>query len=301
MYNLFFDCEKMRTLSNGILELEVSEHGAEIHSLRKVSSNKEYIWNAHPDYWDKHAPILFPFIGRPGKQGIVCNGTAYPMTKHGFVPNLCFCCEEGDRTLTLTASDNEETRKLFPFSFRLEIIYQLSRNKVIQKFRVHNTGNEQLMPFHIGGHPAFSLPNFKESDSVHGYLSFNDIDCLHSNEINPNGHYTEKILMMELDEKGMLPLKKHTFDCDTILETRGIIHRTSLYDKERKPILTVLANSKTIAYWSPNDKEAPFVCIEPWFGCCPKENETEVLQDQKMVNQLQPGEIFEAEMEIIIE
>ena len=157
------------------------------------------------------------------------------------------------------------------------------------------------MPFQIGGHPAFFLPDFKEEDAVHGYLSFNNIDEVHSNEINPNGHYTDKILLFELDEKGMLPLKKDTFDCDTILETRGIVNRTSLYDKNRKPILTVKANAKTTAYWSPTGQNAPFECIEPWFGCCRKENETAVLADREMTSLLQPGEVYEAEMEIIIE
>lgn len=291
----------MRTLSNGILEIEVSELGAEIQSLRKVAGNREYIWNADPKYWGKHAPILFPIIGNPGAEGIICDGEAYPIAKHGFVPGLKFSCTEGDRILEFVTTDNEDTRKVFPYSFRLEVIFQLSRNKVIQKFRVQYTGSEGVMPFQIGGHPAFFLPDFKEEDPVHGYLSFNNIDEVHSNEINANGHYTDKILLFELDEKGMLPLKKDTFDCDTILETRGIVNRTSLYDKNRKPILTVKANAKTTAYWSPTGQNAPFVCIEPWFGCCRKENETAVLADREMTCLLQPGEVYEAEMEIIIE
>ena len=291
----------MRTLSNGILEIEVSELGAEIQSLRKVAGNREYIWNADPKYWGKHAPILFPIIGNPGAEGIIWDGKAYPIAKHGFVPGLKFSCTEGDRILEFVTTDNEDTRKVFPYSFRLEVIFQLSRNKVIQKFRVQYTGSEGVMPFQIGGHPAFFLPDFKEEDAVHGYLSFNNIDEVHSNEINANGHYTDKILLFELDEKGMLPLKKDTFDCDTILEPRGIVNRTSLYDKNRKPILTVKANAKTTAYWSPTGQNAPFVCIEPWFGCCCKENETAVLADREMTSLLQPGEVYEAEMEIIIE
>lgn len=291
----------MRTLSNGILELEVSERGAEMQSLRKVSSNKEYIWNANPEYWSKHAPILFPIIGRPGAEGIVCEGKSYPIGKHGFIQQLEFSCTEGDRILEFRADDNEETRKVFPYAFHIEIIYQLSRNKVIQRFRVQHTGKEGVMPFQIGSHPAFFLPKFKEEDTVHGYLSFNDIEEIHSNGIDSNGHYTDEVQILELDEKNMLPLKKDTFDCDTILETRGIINRTSLYDKDRKPVLTVKANTKTMAYWSPSGKNAPFVCIEPWFGCCRKDNDPDTLAEQHFVNLLQPGEVFEAEVEIIIE
>lgn len=291
----------MRTLSNGILELEVSEQGAEIQSLRKVSSNKEYIWNANPEYWAKHAPVLFPIIGKPSPEGIICEGKSYPIGKHGFVPQMTFSCTEGDRILEFKANDDEMTRKVFPYSFHLEIIYQLSRNKVFQRFKVQNTGKEGIMPFHIGSHPAFFLPHFKKEDEIHGYLSFNEITEIHSNEIAPNGHYTDTIQTVKLDEKGMLPLKKDTFDCDTILETRGIINRTSLYDKDRNPVLTVKANATTIAYWSPTGKDAPFVCIEPWFGCCHKNGSSDILSENPFVNLLQPEEVFEAEVEIIIE
>lgn len=291
----------MRTLSNGILELEVSEQGAEIQSLRKVSSNREYVWNANPEYWAKHAPVLFPVIGKPGENGIICNGTSYPITKHGFVRELTFDCKEGDRILELTTSDNEQTHKVFPYAFQLEVIYQLSRNKLFQKFRVHNLEKEQTMPFHIGSHPAFFLPKFKEEDEVHGYLSFNDIEELHSNKIDADGHYMDEVQIISLDEKGMLPLTADTFSGDTILETRGIINRTSLYDKERRPVLTVKAPSQAVAYWSPTGKNAPFVCIEPWFGCCRKSKGTDELLEQDKVNILQPQEVFEAEIEIIIE
>lgn len=291
----------MKTLSNGILELTISERGAEIQSLCKISNNREYIWNADPKYWNKHAPVLFPVIGRPINGGIVCNGQHFPIGKHGFASQLEFSCVEGDRILELTACDNEDTRKVFPYHFKLTVIYQLSRNKVIQKFIVQNTGDEEIMPFHIGGHPAFFLPDFKEEDAVHGYLSFDHVDEIQSNKIDAIGHFMDEILPFALDENGMLALQKDTFDCDTILETRGLISRTSLYDKERKPVLTVLANSKTIAYWSPSGQNAPFVCIEPWFGCCPKDTDTNVLAEQPMANRLNPGETFEAQLEIIIE
>lgn len=291
----------MRTLSNGILELEVSEQGAEIQSLRKVSSNREYIWNANPEYWGKHAPVLFPIIGKPGEKGIICNGTSYPISKHGFVRELTFDCKEGDRILELTACDNEHTRQVYPYTFQLEVIYQLSRNKLIQRFRIQNTEREQTMPFHIGSHPAFFLPKFKEEDEVHGYLSFNDVKELCSNKIDDNGHCMDEITVFDLDEKGMLPLTADTFNCDTILETRGIINRTSLYDKDRRPVLTVKAQAPCIAYWSPKGKNAPFVCIEPWFGCCRKSNESDELIEQNKANILQPGEVYETEIEIMIE
>lgn len=291
----------MKTLSNGILELAVSEQGAEIQSLCKISSNKPYIWNANPEYWGKHAPVLFPIIGQPDKNGMIYNGKVFDMPKHGFTRNLYFDCKEGDRILEFSACENEDTLQVYPYHFCLKVIYRLSRNKLYQTFQVQHTGKEGVMPFHIGSHPAFVLPKFNAQDEVHGYLSFNDIKQLQSSLISPGGHWCDTCKAIELDEYGMLPLKNDTFSLDTILERRGIINRTSLYDKDRKPVLTVKAKSASIAYWAPSQKPTPFVCIEPWFGCCKGEHESNEPARQTGVNLLGPGETFEAEIEIVIE
>ena len=54
----------MKTLSNGILEIAVAETGAELTSLRRVTSPHEYLWQGDPTFWDRRAPILFPIVGR---------------------------------------------------------------------------------------------------------------------------------------------------------------------------------------------------------------------------------------------
>ena len=48
----------LKTLENDILRLTVDTHGAEIHSLVAKDTGIEYIWQADPNYWQRHAPIL---------------------------------------------------------------------------------------------------------------------------------------------------------------------------------------------------------------------------------------------------
>lgn len=54
----------LKTLENDSLRLTVDTHGAEIHSLVAKDTGIEYIWQADPNYWQRHAPILFPIVGK---------------------------------------------------------------------------------------------------------------------------------------------------------------------------------------------------------------------------------------------
>ena len=47
-------------LSNGIITVEVAPHGAELVSL--VKGRREYMWCGDAQYWNRHAPILFPAV-----------------------------------------------------------------------------------------------------------------------------------------------------------------------------------------------------------------------------------------------
>ena len=102
-------------------------------------------------------------------------------------------------------------------------------------------------------------------------------------------------------ENGLLPITNDLFEYDTIVESRGCVERTTLYDKYKNPLLTVKAKALVTAYWSPVEKDAPFICIEPWQGCCEDVDFSGEMYDRKFMNILQPGETFESTIQIIIE
>ena len=54
----------LTTLENDVIRLSVDTHGAEIHSLVLKETGDEYIWQADARYWQRHAPVLFPFVGK---------------------------------------------------------------------------------------------------------------------------------------------------------------------------------------------------------------------------------------------
>ena len=48
----------MEQIKNSQLTIEVADHGAELVSI-KDAHGKEYLWQADPNYWGRHSPILF--------------------------------------------------------------------------------------------------------------------------------------------------------------------------------------------------------------------------------------------------
>ena len=49
------------TIGKGALSASISSKGAELQSLKL--NGVEYLWQADPALWGKHAPVLFPIVG----------------------------------------------------------------------------------------------------------------------------------------------------------------------------------------------------------------------------------------------
>lgn len=278
------------TLKNQYLTLSVKEHGAELCSLQyhqeqgihmyypaDIASNrpageaqvKELLWQGDPQFWDGQSPVLFPTVGRVFDDTIRCQGQTYPMPKHGLVKDMDFQLTKLNQdTLSLTVESTEQTLRHFPYPFRLMVSYQLNGKQMRVTFAVENL-SDTPMPFHLGAHPALNLPDFNADDERHGYLGFDVRDELVSNGLKPGGYlWPEGSFSVPLDKQGLLPLTNTTFLCDTILDSRALAHACTLYNKDKDPILRVNFDSPILALWAPNGGQAPFVCIEPWWGCC---------------------------------
>ena len=56
--------------------------------------------------------------------------------------------------------------------------------------------------------------------------------------------------------------------------------------------LTVVMEAPLFGIWSPPRKNAPFICIEPWYGRCDREGFVGELSDREWGNRIAPGEIW---------
>lgn len=99
----------------------------------------------------------------------------------------------------------------------------------------------------------------------------------------------------------LLRLDTHTFDIDTFIIEGSQLTSVALLDRERRPHLTMQFDSPLLGIWSPPRKDAPFVCIEPWYGRCDREGFEGEFRDRDHVNRLAAGQTFEASYKIIID
>lgn len=287
-------------LSNGILEIEIARHGAELQSLRRVASPTEYLWHGDAQYWGRRAPVLFPIVGKIWDNTTHIDGQAYELHQHGFARDCDFeKIIDEDRHLAFCLRADERTRRLWPFDFELRIDYTLLRNRLTVGWSVTNRDTRD-MPFQIGAHPAFAYPHFHLDDEVHGFFSFDAKSPLVSSEV-AGGYAVQRTFEVELPKDGLLPLKNDTFACDTIVEATGRVRRVTLHRADGKPWVTVQHQMPITALWSPCGGRAPFVCIEPWHGRCDDQGFSGEFRDRTAIERVAPGQTWTTSYGIIVE
>ena len=154
-----------------------------------------------------------------------------------------------------------------------------------------NTGSEELY-FQIGAHPAFYYPNYNANSEKRGFFAFDRTKGLKYKLIQEKGCLGNQEYPLPLDKEGLLPLETHTFDKDALIIENEQIHKVTLYTKEKKAYLSLHFHAPVVGLWSPPAKNAPFVCIEPWYGRCDRAHYTGEYKDKDWMQHLQPEETF---------
>lgn len=278
-------------IRNQHLALCIDSHGAEVVSLQNIHTGRQVIWNADPQYWDEHSPILFPCVGGNWNGHITIDNQSYALPKHGLVKHMDFTLtSQTEDTLVFSVQADEQTLQSFPYHFSLHAIYQLNDRSLQVSWVVKNHESELDMPFMIGGHPAFLLPDFDATDSIHGYLQIPQVDCLVSSPTLPHGFVMpQKAELFPLDHEHRLSLMNDTFRCDTILDLRGMAQQAVLLDKTGRQLQEIIMNEvPVLALWSPQDGCCPFICVEPWWGCCDSYESSTPFNLRPFVNNVTP-------------
>ncbi|MCI9457343.1 MAG: aldose 1-epimerase family protein [Oscillospiraceae bacterium] len=285
------------TLSNKRLTISVNSLGAELCSLRGASGT-EYLWNADPSWWKRSSPVLFPFVGSLRDGQYRYEGRTYPMSQHGFARDMEFTLtEQTADTVSLRLCSNSETLERYPFPFQLDISYRLAGNSVTVAWDVTNLG-EKTMYFSIGAHPAFVCPPeapFLEGKSKRrtDYSIRLDAETEIAYRLLEDGLLCPKNHYMPLDG-GSFAITPDTFQHDALIVEGGQAHAASLTQRDGTPCVTVLFDSPLFGLWSPPG-DAPFVCIEPWYGRCDSQDFDGSLEQRDYTNSLEAGSRFHAE------
>ena len=282
----------MHILKNDILTVKVKEHGAELASIMKGST--EYLWQADPAFWGRHSPVLFPIVGSVWEKRYRVDGREYELGQHGFARDMDFTLVRGDDTeVRYRLESDEETLKKYPWPFVLEIAYRLRGNSIDVIWEVSNPRNEDMY-FQIGAHPAFNYPDYDPQTEDRGFLSFDRSEGLECIRIKEKGCVdAETKYPLEVPESGLFTLRRDTFDViDTIMLQDSQIGKVALHRNDGSPYLALTFDAPVVGIWSPPTKNAPFICLEPWYGRCDRAGYEGEYRDKDWVNRLAPGEKF---------
>lgn len=298
----------MAQLTNGIITIRVEEHGAELSSLVLNATGREYLWQADPAYWKRHSPVLFPIVGSVWDGKYHSHGKTFELGQHGFARDMDFQLvdetpdAEGNPQVFFALRSGEETLKKYPYRFRLEIGYRLVGNAVEVIWRVQNPEREDELKFQIGAHPAFYWPEYIPEDKNRGYFKLADEAVTYKKSV-----ITEKGCVdpsqsgeVALEADGYLHLTTETFANDALIFEDSQVQTVTLCGEDRKPYLTLKSEAPLMGLWSPPGKNAPFVCIEPWYGRCDRVHYDGDYEAKDWIQTLAPLATFEARYQVVL-
>ncbi|PKH68419.1 aldose epimerase [Flavobacterium sp. ALD4] len=279
------------TITNANLTAQINHFGAELCSL-KNNQKIEYIWEGNADFWGKHSPILFPIVGTLKNNIYQYNDTTYHLSRHGFARDMVFdLIDKKENSATFAIHSSDDTRNQYPFDFALQINYTLEDNSLSIKYKVVNKSVSQ-MPFSIGAHPAFALAgNFEDYN-----LQFEKEELLEYNLLQ-NDLIANKTNVLAAPNN-LVPLKYELFENDALIfKSLQSIYLTIL--KNKTPLLRVnYSGFPHLGIWT--KMNAPFLCIEPWFGYSDSVESTGNLMEKAGIQIIDPEQTFEAKFSIEI-
>ena len=253
-------------MSNGTLSATVKADGAELCSLRDAAG-AEMLWQAAP-IWPRHAPVLFPIVGRLKDDTLRHDGKSYRLTQHGFARDRRFAWLNRSATACrLVLHEDADTRAMYPFAFRLEIAFALDDDALQQRFTVTNPGRE-VLPASLGAHPGFAWPLTEGLEKAAHVLEFAEPETAPVRRLT-NG------LLRSIPEP--TPIAGRTLALEpTLFATDAIIlpttaSRSVRYSAPGSPAVELAWDGfRELGIWSREGGD--FVCIEPWHGTASPED-----------------------------
>lgn len=254
----------MITIHNEKLTAQIDELGAQLCSL-KSAEGVEYLWQADPAVWGRHAPLLFPLIGRLKGGCYTLNGREYRIGAHGFARDCVFTvAAQEEHSVSLVLTSSPETLLMWPYDFRLTVTFALEENRLTKTCTVENP-NQDTMYYELGHHDGFNAalaPGETMSDYA---VCLPGVDCLHPYGMDEAAMLTPKGREISLDQ-GRISLKPMDYGLDTIVLDEFSTKSVSLVDRSGKARVTLDFDDYTyLAIWTMDqEKDTNYVCLEPW-------------------------------------
>ncbi|SFH90923.1 aldose 1-epimerase family protein [Halpernia frigidisoli] len=265
------------TIKNSFLTATILHKGAELETL--IKDGKNVIWTIDKSFWNKTSPILFPIVGglKDGKYNYL--DESYSLSRHGFARDHDFeLISKTDDSAVFSLKYSEETLKIYPFKFELQITNELFESQLYIIYKILNLDNDKMY-FSLGAHPAFAIDgNFEEYE-----LEFDNNNSLISHQLD-NELLSGKTVDINL-KTNLLPLKYELFENDALVFKNSSTSNLTLF-KDKKPQISVhFKDFPYLGIWT--KKGVPFLCIEPWLGIADSQTSTGNLTEKEGIRKLE--------------
>jgi galactose mutarotase-like enzyme len=274
-------------IATDAIAAEINADGAELCSL--VVAGREYLWQALPA-WPRHAPVLFPIVGRLAEDTLRHDGKSYRLTQHGFARDRRFTwLEQTPTSCRLGLTDDADTRARYPFAFRFEVAYAVTGDTLAITFAIANPGDATL-PASMGAHPAFRWPL---ADGIAKDAHVLEFDAA---ELAPVRRLRGGLLLPETEPTPIaghrLALSESLFAADALILDRPASHAVR-FTAPGAPTLEVSWDGfQQLGLWM--KPGADFLCIEPWCGFADPVGYAGAFADKPGLLHVPPGQLVEA-------
>lgn len=263
-------------LKNDILELTIDNLGAEITKVKHLGETISH--DRDPKYWGRNAPVLFPIVGSLKDSKYIFENQEYNLSQHGFARDSLFeVIYKDDNEVTFLLTSNSSTKLMYPFDFELKITYILVDNAYKVIYDVTNASDIDMY-YQLGAHPAFKVKlneNYTIEMANEG-IFYNLVGPL----VNQAVKYNQVKLNCDIE----------TFkDGALIYEPTG--NKEIKLLKDNQDYITITFDDfSLIGIWAPEEKDSPFVCLEPWNGIADFINQPGYdLKDKQHIRKLEPN------------
>ena len=280
----------MHSIENDFLRISAKDQGGELTSIFKKSTETEYLWQADPTFWKRHAPVLFPIVGRLKDDEYKVGEKSYTMKQHGLARNLNFSMIRNDGySIIFELKSTPQTLKQYPFPFILHIQYTLKENDLIVFYRVTNPAKTPLY-FSIGGHPAFNCPIHEGAKRSDYQLVFDKKETAATQRLTNGIRNNKKVSVLKKEQA--FKITKKLFDEDALVFKNLKSSKVSLQKGKKKVLTFDFEGFPYLGIWSMN-QVSPFVCIEPWYGVADKKNHNQQISEKEGIIKLKGKESFD--------
>ncbi|MGI4743557.1 MAG: aldose 1-epimerase family protein [Janthinobacterium lividum] len=285
----------MPTLTSATARVEIATHGAELTSFINLATGLDYVWPADPAQWARHAPLLFPIVGRLPDDTYLHNGQAYKLSQHGFARDQEFqLIREDAASLTFQLLANAATKAMYPFEFDLRVRYELRGSVLTVGWEVRNpAAASQDLLFSIGAHPAFRCPLRPEAGEQFADYAFHFDHPVTLHRQLLRGGLRSGETAPVLDQQAALPLTYELFADDALVFDHFDFTRLTLqHAAQTGPFVRMQFDGfPYLGLWT-KGPGAAFACIEPWQGVASAVGAPQELRDKEGMLTLAPSQTF---------